>query len=85
VSRNEISSTSYDGLAGGYNQNYVLWNVALGKKFFQNDCGEVQLSVNDILRQNKSVRRTVTDNYKEDTQNKDLGRYVMLTFTDTVR
>jgi hypothetical protein len=85
VFRNEVSSTLYNGLADGYNQNYVLWNVALGKKFFQNDRGEVQLRVNDVLRQNKGVSRTVTDPYVEDTQNRALDRYVMLAFTSTVR
>jgi hypothetical protein len=85
VFRNDLSNILYSGLTGGYDQNYVLWNAALGKKFFQNDRGEIQLSVNDILRQNKSVSRTVTDTYVEDTQNKVLSRYVMLTFTYTVR
>jgi hypothetical protein len=85
VFRNDLSNILYNGLTGGYDQNYILWNAAIGKKFFQNDRGEIRLSVNDILRQNKSVSRTVSDTYVEDTQNKVLGRYVMLTFTYTIR
>ncbi|MFI5253749.1 MAG: outer membrane beta-barrel protein, partial [Bacteroidota bacterium] len=85
VFRNELTNILYSGLSGGYNQNYVLWNIALGKKFLDNQRGEVRVAVNDLLKQNQSVNRTITETYVEDTQSEVLSRYVLLTFTYTVR
>ena len=85
VLRNEVSNTLYTGLAGGYNQNIVIWSAGLGKKFLAEDRGEVRLTANDILDQNKSVSRTITDAYVEDTQTQVLSRYVILTLTYTLR
>ena len=46
---------------------------------------DLRLTVTDLLDQNKRINRTVTETYVEDTQNQALGRYLMLTFTYTVR
>jgi len=85
VFRNEMSNVLYSGLSGGYDKNTLIWNVNLGKKFFANQRGDLTFAAVDLLNQNKSVNRTVTDSYIEDTQNNVLGRYYMLTFTYTVR
>jgi hypothetical protein len=85
VFRNETSNILYSGLGGNYDQSYWLWSVSVGKKFMENDRGELRVTVTDLLDQNKSVSRTVTETYIEDSQNQVLGRYVMLTFTYTVR
>jgi len=82
---NRVSNELTSGLAAGYNQDIILWNISLGKKFFANDAGELQLSVNDLLGQNKNVQRTVTDTYIDDTNNEVLTRYFLLTFSYTVR
>jgi hypothetical protein len=85
VFRNEMDNVLYSGLTGGYDKNTLLWNMSLGKKLFSKQQGELTASVVDLLNQNKSVNRTVTGTYVEDTQNNVLGRYLMLTFTYTVR
>jgi hypothetical protein len=85
VLRNEVNNTLYTGLAGGYNQDIVIWNVGLGKKFLPDQRAEVRLAANDILNQNKSVSRTITDSYVQDTQTQVLSRYFLLTFTYTLR
>ncbi len=85
VFRNEMSNTLYSGLSGGYNQNILLWNISLGKKFLANESAELRLTATDILNQNKSVNRTITDTYIQDTENKTLPSYVMLTFTYTMK
>ncbi len=84
VFRNEIDNVLYSGLTGGYDKDTYLWNMSLGKKLFSKQQGELTFSVVDLLNQNKSVNRTVTGTYVEDTQNNVLGRYFMLTFTYTV-
>ena len=79
--QNDINYQSYTGLSRGFNQNYWLWNAAIGKKFLKNNAGELKLSVFDLLKQNRSITRTVTESYIEDVQNQVLTQYFMLTFS----
>ncbi len=79
--QNDISNQSYTGLSAGLNQSYWLWNAAIGKKFLKNNAGELKLSVFDLLKQNQSIVRTVTESYIEDVQSQVLQQYFMLTFT----
>lgn len=85
VLRNEVSNMLTNGLTGGLNQNSVIWNISLGKKFFAEDRGELLVTVYDLLNQNKSITRNVTDTYIEDTTSKVLNRYLMVTFTYNLR
>ncbi len=85
VMNNQLSNAVTAGLAQGYNQDVILWNLSLAKKFFANETGELRISMNDVLGQNKSVSRTVTDTYIEDTQNEVLTRYILVTFSYTLR
>jgi len=78
---NDLSNEYYKGLSGGYNTNYWLWNMAIGQKFLKNEMGELKLSVFDLLKQNKSITRNVTDSYIQDVKNQVLQQYFMLTFT----
>lgn len=79
--QNDISNQRYNGLTEGFNQSYTLWNAAIGKKFLKNNAGELKLSVFDLLKQNQSFVRTVTNLYIEDAQSQVLQQYFMLTFT----
>lgn len=79
--QNDISNISYSGLSAGYNQSYWLWNAGIGKKFLKNQAGELKLSVFDLLKQNRSITRTVDAGYIEDVRNQVLQQYFMLTFT----
>jgi hypothetical protein len=45
----------------------------------------VKLSVFDLLKQNRSINRTVTESYTEDVQNQVLQQYFMLTFSYRLR
>lgn len=85
VFNTDVTNTYYSGLSSGINQNYVLWNAYLGYKFMKNDAAEVKLSVFDILGQNTSISRTITETYLEDVQTTVLQQYLMLTFTYTLR
>ncbi len=83
--QNSLSNESYSGLSDGFNQNYWLWNVAIGQKFLKSQRGEVKLSVFDLLKQNRSITRNVTEAYIQDTRNQVLQQYFMLTFTYKLR
>ena len=78
---NDITNQMYSGLSASFNQSYWLWNISAGKKFLKNQRGELKLTVFDLLKQNQSIVRTVTDSYIEDSQSDVLQQYFMLTFT----
>ncbi|MEI9810352.1 MAG: outer membrane beta-barrel protein [Bacteroidota bacterium] len=78
-----ILSSDFDyyfntGRAEGYNLNVPLWNASLRKLIFKKKNGEIRLSVNDILNQNQSISRNVTDNSITDTRSMVLRRYFMV-------
>jgi iron uptake system EfeUOB component EfeO/EfeM len=85
VLRTDLSHQYYNGLSETFGQNYLLWNLGIGKKVLKNDRGELTLSVNDLLKQNRNVSRIVTETYFEDVRTNDLTQYVMLTFTYNLR
>jgi hypothetical protein len=47
-----------------------MWNASLSKQFLKNKAGELKLTVYDILNQNKSITRSIGENYFEDKQYK---------------
>jgi hypothetical protein len=85
VYRTELNHQINSGLSEGYNSNYLLWNMSLGKKLFKSQQGEISLSVNDLLKQNVSVQRNILAQYVEDVQSSVLQRFFMLTFTYNLR
>ncbi len=85
VFHDEITDAMNTGQTNGYNQNSLIWNMSLAKKLFAKQAGEIKLSVNDLLGQNKSLARTITSSYIQDSRNEVLTQYVMLSFTYTVR
>jgi len=85
VFQSDLNNQTYRGLTAGFNQNYWLWNLAVGKKFLKQQKGELKLSVFDLLKQNQAINREVTELYVEDVQNDVLRQYFMLTFTYKLR
>ncbi len=83
--QNDLNNQVFNGLTQGFNQNYTLWNMAIGKKLLKNRKGELRLSVFDLLRQNQSITRNVTETFIEDTQNQVLRQYFLLQFTYNLR
>lgn len=81
VFNTNLSHTLYTGLTQSFNQNYLLWNTSLAYKFFKDRSLEVKASVFDMLGQNTSISRTVTDTYIEDDRTNVLTRYYMITLT----
>lgn len=82
---NDVANQTYKGLSDGYNQNYWLWSMAVAKKFLKDQRGELRLSVFDLLKQNQSIARTVSETYIEDVNTKVLQQYFMMTFTLNLR
>jgi len=80
-----LSQTSYAGLSQAYNQAIYLWNASIGYKFLKDKMLQVSVSANDILNQNTSITRTVTDTYIQDSQTEVLRRYFMLNLQLNIR
>ncbi|MCP3931258.1 MAG: outer membrane beta-barrel protein, partial [Bacteroidetes bacterium] len=85
IFRTEASHQYYGGYSDTFDQQFLLWNLSIGKKLFANQRGELALAVFDLLNQNQSYRRNVTDIYIEDTQTNTLQRYAMIKFTYNMR
>lgn len=81
VFTSNLNYISNYGLNEGYDQDIFLLNAGLGYKFLKDDAGEFKLTAFDLLNQNKSISRTTTDSYVQDSQTLVLKRYLMLTFT----
>ena len=79
--RTDVRNQLYRRTQTGFDQNYTLWTLTFGKKFLQDDRGEISAQVFDVLNQNKNVSQTVTDTYIQEQQTKNLNRYVLLTFS----
>lgn len=78
---NELNYQSFQGLSSGFNQEFILWNASVGKKFLKNKTAEIRLTVFDLLKQNQSISRNITNTYIEDAQSVVLQQYFMLTFS----
>src|SRR5690606_37501103 len=85
VFQNSLRHQGYSGLADGFNQNYLLWNASVGKKFLKDNRRELKLTVFDLLKQNQSIVRTVTESYIEDSQTQVLQQYFLMTFSYRLR
>ncbi|MEQ8416592.1 MAG: TonB-dependent receptor [Imperialibacter sp.] len=81
IFRTDVTHQLYSGLSEGYDQNFALWNLSIGKKLFKDKRGELSLFAYDLLKQNNSISRNVTDAYVEDVQTEVLQRYFMAKFT----
>lgn len=80
-----INHMLFTGLGEGFNQNFFLVNIGVGKRLFPERRGEVKLTIFDLLNQNNSIQRTVTETFIEDTETRVLQQYFMLSFSYNIR
>ncbi len=73
------------GLTAGYNQNYLVWNMSVGKKLFKKQQGDIRLTAIDLLNKNTNMQHIVTETYVQDSRSNILQRYVLLTFSYRIR
>ncbi len=85
VFRTNLTHQFYNGLSAGLDQHFWLWNMSIGKKFLKDNRGEISLSVFDLLNQNTSLSRNITETYVEDVQTNVLQQYFMLSFKYDLR
>jgi hypothetical protein len=85
VLTSDLTNSTYSGLTATFNQQIWLWNAGIGYKFLKNKTAEVRLIAFDILKQNRSINRTVYETYIEDTNTSVLQQYFMVTMIYNIR
>jgi len=85
VFRGSLASQYYYWTASQEEESFMMLNLELGKKFGKKQQAELKLAVYDVLNQNQSYSRSVTDIYVEDVRSNVLQRYAMLTFSYRLR
>lgn len=66
------------GYGSGYNDDYVRWNLSVGKNI---KSFNITLTAQDLLDSAKSLRRNVQDDYVQNSYTNVLGRRIILSFT----
>ncbi|HSP10912.1 MAG TPA: TonB-dependent receptor, partial [Salegentibacter sp.] len=77
---NDISYNYFGITSPGFDNTSLLWNTSLGYQFLDDDA-TLKIKVYDMLNQNIDTRRTIGDDFIQDTSNLILTRYAMLSFT----
>jgi hypothetical protein len=62
------------------NNNVVVWNGYIGRKFLKNDKGLLKFYVYDLLNQNKGYDRTINTNVITEKNYNTINRYFLLSF-----
>lgn len=85
IYRLDLNHQINSGLSQGFDNNFSLVNMSIGKKIFNNQRGEISLMVYDLFGQNANVRRNITETFIEDIQTNVLQQYFMVSFTYNLR
>lgn len=81
VFTSNLNTTIYKGLSAQFDQSIWYWNAGLGYKFLKDQSLEIKVNAFDLLNQNNSIAREVTETYIEDRESNVLTRYFLLTAT----
>lgn len=83
--RSDFTYYFNQGISRDLKREYYLWSGSIGVKLFGDKNGELKFETFDILDQNKSLNRTITETYIEDKSTVVLRRYFMLSFVYNLR
>ncbi len=85
VFNTNLSHNYYTAFSSTGDQSYFLWNAYIGYKMLKNNALEARITAYDILNQNKSINRTVTETYIENSVTQVLKQYFLFQLTYTLR
>ncbi|WP_238555018.1 outer membrane beta-barrel protein [Chryseobacterium sp. P1-3] len=77
---NDFEYNTSSNIAPGFKKDFYFWNTSLGYSFFKKQF-TAKVKIYDVLNQNQSVRRTITDSYFEDREDLILRRYIMFSLS----
>lgn len=81
---NDFGYNYNSNLGSGFRNDFYLWNTSLSYSFYK-DTFLAKVKVYDVLNQNLSTRRTVTETSIIDQENIVLKRYIMFSLTYKVK
>lgn len=68
------------GYTGGLNNNEVMWNAQISKNFLKHKVATIRFKIYDILKQQSSLSRSISETMMSDTEYNTLGSYFMVHF-----
>jgi len=74
----DVNYTLNNQRAAGYNIDIFVWNMSISRNFMETENLVLSLVANDILNQNISAERTVSNNVITDNRTKIISRYFLL-------
>ncbi|WP_312172319.1 outer membrane beta-barrel protein, partial [Chryseobacterium sp.] len=77
---NDVEYNTSTNIAPGFKRDFYFWNTSVGYSFFNKQL-TAKVKVYDVLNQNQSVRRVISNTYFEDRDDLILKRYVMFSLT----
>ncbi len=77
---NDFEYNTNSNIAPGFKRDFYFWNTSLGYSFYKKQF-TAKVKIYDVLNQNQSVRRTITDSYFEDREDLILKRYIMFSIS----
>lgn len=77
---NDLEYNTNTNIAPGFKRDFYFWNTSVGYSFFNKQL-TAKVKVYDVLNQNQSVRRIISNTYFEDRDDLILKRYVMFSLT----
>ncbi|MBV8328692.1 TonB-dependent receptor [Chryseobacterium sp.] len=77
---NDFEYNTNSNIAPGFKKDFYFWNTSVGYSFFKKQL-TAKVKIYDVLNQNQSVKRTITDSYFEDREDLILKRYIMFSLS----
>jgi Outer membrane protein beta-barrel family/Carboxypeptidase regulatory-like domain len=81
VVRQDLVHNLQGNTAPVYGEDALMWNWTIGKKFLKDQRGELRVTTTDALENERSVNRSITETFVQDTRDRVLGRFVQAVFT----
>jgi hypothetical protein len=76
--QSDVENTSYKGRTNGFNQNFTIWNGSISKLLLKDKSLEAKFTAFDILKQNRSIDRSIQNNIIKDVSTNTITQYFMV-------
>ncbi|WP_241331267.1 TonB-dependent receptor [Chryseobacterium arthrosphaerae] len=77
---NDFEYNTNSNIAPGFKKDFYFWNTSLGYSFYKKQL-TAKVKIYDVLNQNQSVSRNITNTYFEDREELILKRYIMFSLS----
>lgn len=77
---NDFEYSTNSNITPGFKKDFYFWNTSLGYSFFDKQF-TAKVKIYDVLNQNQSVKRTISNAYIEDREDLILKRYIMFSLS----